>query len=225
MQFTRLSLYLSISACVLAIISFFRPHNCTREVEIEKAYEKNITDLITNKPHIIFDALNAGIVNKRDSIIQEVTTEVNKRQEEVIKSALKVGSGKTSIICVFDPSDTDLQKHILNNLKSISFYLMPIDLTNHQLAKLYYAIYLCDKTKLTVFIENFIKSGNIEKALRITNIKKEQLKKVNNTAIQNLHNNTELSKELKIPSIPTLLISKNQKKFNMILTAIEDHDF
>lgn len=225
MQINRLSLYISISAFIIATIAILKPSKCSRNIERTDQIEKTIMDLFKKNPQIVLDTLSTGIINKKENYMQAITNEINKGQQEVKSLSLKIGSGKIEVICFFDPSDILLQKNILNNLKDITFYLIPLDLNDSQLTKLYYAIYAYDKAKLAVFIEEFVKIGNMNKALNAIKIKKEQLKTVDPIATQKIQENTKVAKTLQILSIPTLFISKDKKKFNMIFTKMEDCDY
>lgn len=236
----KLILILSLTACVLSIFALNKANKlCSAKpsYNIEDKIKTEVKEVIMKNPQLVLDAISNGLVNKRDTLMEQSAVNVENNKNEIIKYSIQLGDKNTKLttICFFDPMGMpckEAQKlivDIVKNNKKMRFYLLPVAVLgekSEQLAMMYYQLREFDKekskksdkssNKLGEFLQEIVKEGaTVDKVLDIIKVNKHELKKYEEVAKTNITKNTELLEKLKISSLPAVFIS-NQKQYEII---------
>ena len=234
----KLIVMLSLAACILSIFALNKVNKiCSAKPDynIEDKIKTEVKEVIMKNPQLVLDAIEHGLVNKRDNIMEQSAANVENNKNDIAKSAIQVGdaNAKFVTICFFDPAGApckDAQKvivDIVKNNKKMKFYLLPVAILGEQsekLAMVYYQLQALDKdkskkadksNKLGEFLQEIVKEGaTVDRVLDIIKVNKHELKKYEEIA-----KNTELLEKFKISSLPAIFISNqsaNNKKYEVI---------
>lgn len=221
---SKLPVLVSILALVVAIFAYVYPKKTESVCPCSSSDEKTkslVISVIRDNPQLVMDAMGEGMAKKREDTLKELSSDIAKNKETLLKMGMKFGntSSKTSIVAFVDPlckHCIEFQKDIVKLVqakKDVAFTLLPVAVLGEDsitLAKVYYAVYEKNSEKALAFIEAVVNSKDnmdkdgIEKALKTVGLSSKEIDSLLADADQKVIANGKKAEDLRIPIVPAV---------------------